>query len=173
MNILKSILIIFIFTFIVSCKPTDYTLEFSEDEIEEHLSKNFPLNKDLFIAKLSLKNPQLSFINDGISIDLDYNGTLLADTLTGIIKVDGGLNYQKQDNSFYLKNASIQNLTINELKTSETENIKSTLEQVIIPYLEKFPVYKLQGGKLDQTLLKSSLKEIKIKEKKLILVLGV
>ncbi len=153
----------------------EYTLEFTEPQLQEKISAMMPVTKQTMLATVVVDNAKLELIegSDKLSIAAKLNATLLGGlNATGDLKIQGTLSYNAKEGAFYLKDPEIIELNINEIPPRFHDQIKQLAQKGLAKKLSNQPVYKLKDDDMKQNLAKSMLKSLQVKNKTLIATLG-
>lgn len=153
----------------------EYTLEFTELQLQEKISAMMPVTKKTMLATVVVDKAKLELIegSDKLAIAAKLNAVLLGNlNATGDLKIQGTLSYNAKEGAFYLKNPEIIELNINEIPPRFHEQVKQLAQKGVAKKLSNQPVYKLKDDDMKQNLAKSMLKSLQVKNKTLIATLG-
>ena len=153
----------------------EYTLEFTESQLQEKISAMMPVTKQTMLATIVVDQAKLGLIegSDKLAIAAKLNATLLGGVkATGDLKIQGTLSYKASEGAFYLKDPEIVELNINEIPPRFHDQIKQLAQKGLAKKLSTQPVYKLKDDDMKQSLAKSMLKSLQVKNKTLIATLG-
>jgi len=148
-----------------------YTLELTQEELQEKLDKKFPISKKKFFITATLKEPKVTLIEEGNRIGMKIITDLLLPKsilVNGVADIDGELRYEPKTGGFYLDKVQVKELRISDLPPIFTIPVNKLIEQALKEYLAKRPFYKLNQDDFNQALAKSLLKDVKIENGKLI-----
>ncbi len=153
----------------------EYTLEFSEPELQEKISAMMPVTKQTMMATIVVDQAKLELVegSDKLAIAAKLNATLLGGLkATGDVKIQGTLTYNAKEGAFYLQSPEIIELIINEIPPRFHDQIKQLAQKGMAKKLSDQPVYKLKDDDMKQNLAKSMLKSLQVKNKTLVATLG-
>ncbi len=153
----------------------EYTLEFTQPELQEKISAMMPVTKQTMLATVVVDNAKLELIegSDKLAIAAKLNAQILGNlNATGDVKIQGTLSYNAKEGAFYLKNPEIIELNINEIPPKFHDQVKQLAQKGVAKKLSNQPVYKLKDDDTKQSLAKSMLKSLQVKNKTLIATLG-
>ena len=153
----------------------EYTLEFTEVQLQEKISAMMPVTKQTMMATIVVDSAKLELIegSDKLAIAAKLNAKLLGNlNATGNLKIQGTLSYNAKEGAFYLKDPEIIDLNINEIPPNFHDQIKQLAQKGVTKKLSEQPVYKLKDDDIKQSLAKSMLKSLQVKNKILIATLG-
>lgn len=155
--------------------------EITQAELQEKIEKKFPHEKTKLFAKFVLSNPKID-LKDGVSnifikIDVEVIAELLKIQESFIVEANGAIFYEAKTTDIFIKNAEvtkIENKNPNsQFNIEQIPDIKKTLSSLLNKQLSKKPIYNLKDSKNTTVSMASSfLQEIKVKDKKIILVIG-
>ncbi len=168
----NKILLIISTLIITSCSRAEYKINISEKKVNDIISAKFPYDKNLIIARLILENPYIDFFNNKVAIDFDYKGNLLDKTIFGSVSVDGDIIYKKEHGKFYLSNFEIRDIVLNSENVNDKSKVIRAINEILVNYFDKIPVYTLKSGDFKESLVKLLLKDIETEEDNFIITLG-
>jgi len=174
-TIFRMILLI-LFFFSPLTMAFSYTLEITEQEIQDKVSAMMPMEKKKYFVNLKLSKPKIELIKESNEIGIIIN---IAVSAPGGIKgsgktnIRGSLSYNKEKGAFYLNNPKIVSLNINNLSEKYIPKTQDLLQLALTKTLSKYPVYKFKDDNLKNKLAKATLESIEVKNKKLLITLGV
>ena len=176
----KSLIILFIIS--TSLFSLSFEKEITQAELQEKIEKKFPYKKNKLFAKFIFSNPSID-LKDGVSsifvkVDVDVISDLLEVKETFLIEANGAIFYDAKTTDVFLKNAevtSIKNIKPNsKFNIEQIPDIKKTLSSLLNKHFAKKPVYNLKNSKNTSVSMASSfLQDIRVKDKKIILVIGI
>jgi hypothetical protein len=145
----------------------------SQAQIQEIVDQKFPIEKNLGFAKINLESPSIYFKNENIGIRLNYSGSILKKSASGVVDINSQIIYRQDKGAFYLSNFNIDEIAINEASFSDKEKIKTTVSNVLSFYLDDYPIYTLKQKDFKQNLAKLLLKDVKVQGDALVLTMGI
>jgi len=151
-----------------------FTVEFSEAELQDKVTKVMPLVKKTPFMTVELTNPVVKLAKDKNEIELQLNIKLLTAGLEqgGYARLTGSLSYQSEDAAFYVTDMQVHELTVEGMPEFFTPQVIKIAEQVVNPVLDQMPIYKLKDD-LTQTMVKAVLESIEVRNKTLFATLKV
>lgn len=152
-----------------------YTVELTEAELQEKVMGFMPLTRKTLFATVTLTDPKLDLLanTDQVSLLTHIDVTALNGiTEKGSLSLVGTPYYDAKKHAFFLKDAQIKSLEIDNLEASYLPSIQVIAQQIIATILATQPIYRLEDDNLKHKLAKSVLKSIVIQDEKLLLVLG-
>ncbi|MCU4676999.1 DUF1439 domain-containing protein [Catenovulum sp. 2E275] len=152
-----------------------YTLEIPQAQLQTKVDEMMPLERGNFLVTLTLSRPivDLSAGDDLIAIDCQIDALALGSlTGTGTTRIIGNLTYDPESAAFFFKNPKVEKLTIKNLPDAYLPDVKDITQMAVANILATYPVYKLDETKQDEKLAMSFLQSVQVKNKKLIVTLG-
>lgn len=169
--------VIFFILFLLSdiTMALSYTVEVSEEKLQNEVSAMMPIKKKLYYFTVTLSNPEVELIDGrdevGVFTHIAVSGPAGIKG-SGRAKITGALSYQVEKNAFYFNNSTIQSLEIDKVPQKFIPQVKAIVQLIARTILQTQPVYKLKDDNIKHKLAKSMLQSISIKEKKLLLELS-
>lgn len=152
-----------------------WTIELSEDELQEKISRALPIekNKLLFTIVVSSIDVELKEGSDrvGLIADMEIKTPHLS-TGKGQAYIDGKLAYNKADGSFYFHESEVKQISFENVPDKYQEVVRSIFQRAIRRRLAKTPVYQLKQNTTKHQIARTLLKSVKVIDQKLILELG-
>ncbi|VAW61508.1 hypothetical protein MNBD_GAMMA11-2537 [hydrothermal vent metagenome] len=168
-------LVIFMMLLSQTAMAFSYTLEISEKELQEKVSKMMPLEKKKYFVTVILSEPVIDLTGGNNEIGIFSHVKIIAPGSiegAGKVKITGSLRYDSKTGSFFFKHPEIVSLEVNDVPEKYMPNIKKIAQSAVSKILATRPVYKLKDDNLKQKLAKSVLKSIKVENKKLLVELA-
>ena len=158
----------------------EFVVTIPEETIREKLNERLPLSKRyLFIFDVSLDNPRLGLDseNNRIAIGLDLLLNIRVNgndkPLGGSVDVSGTIKYVPEEGAFYLNGPIIENLSIDGLPEKYTSKASTVVEKALISFYSSRPIYTLKSSDVKHVTAKMILKNLVVKEKNIVLTLGI
>ncbi len=170
---LKTILALCLLT--LTTLSHSYTLEFTEPQLQEKITKIMPITKKTMLATVVVDNADLTLIEG--SDKLAISATIQANALGGLmangnINIQGTLKYNAKQGAFYFHNPQIIELNIKEVPPQFHDQIKKLAQGAVAKSLSRHPVYKLKDDNMKHQFAKTMLKSMEVKNQTLIVTLG-
>ena len=153
----------------------EYTVELTQEQLQEKVSALMPITKKTMLATVIINDAQLNLIEgtDKISINTSVKANALAGlAANGTLKIQGTLEYREKEAAFYFKNPEIIELNIEQIPAQFHAQVKKLAQQGASKALSRKPIYKLKEDNIKHSLAKSMLKKIEVKNKILVVTLG-
>jgi len=154
----------------MSCKSFQKEIVIPRETIQTALDKKFPVDKNLIITRLTLKEPHVYFKNTNIGITLLYNGNFLEKEIEGNVDLNGHIRYK--GGALFIDSLEIVELTVNEKEFSSNDKFRKGIINLVKNYLERYPVYTLKQSDFKQNVARLLLKDITTDEDNLKVTLG-
>lgn len=153
-----------------------YTIELSERSLQEKVSAMMPLEKTQFLFTIRFSEPKLELIDSSneigffTHIDVFAPGGMKA---SGRGQISGSLRYEADNGALFLDSPMLKGLEVDWLPKILTSTVAAMAEPLLATASAKFPVYRLQDNNATHQLAKSTLKSIQVKDKNLVITLGI
>jgi len=152
-----------------------YTKVFTEPELQQKLDKLMPVEKKKFFVTVVVANPQLSLASsdDRLTLKVDIKASLLGGVKgNGAATVNSGIRYDNQLGAFYLNEPKLIALELNGAPTNIQPKIQKLVQKLVANALVKKPIFTFDESDMKHKLAKSSIKEIRIEDKQLLVELS-
>ena len=141
-------------------------------KIQESVSKKFPYDKDVRIARFTVQTPEVYFKGKNIGLRAVYSGNLLKKEIRGSVDVNGNIIYRPETGAFYLHDFIISDITVNEKDFLEKVKVQKIIDEIISNNLDGFRIYRLNPHDYKQNLARLYVKDIFVRNDDLVVVLG-
>lgn len=171
---LRSIWLILLMSASQLAMAYSYTLEISEQELQNKISSMMPMERKLLVVSIIISDPKVTLIKDSNKIGIFTNLAVIAPDgakSTGRVSFTGTLNYDPNQGAFYFHNPVIEKLEIDKLSDQYSADIKQITQLAVSSAMAAYPVYKLQNDVLRQKYVKSVLESIAVNDGKLLITL--
>jgi len=152
-----------------------YTLEITEEELQNKVSAMMPLEKSKFFVKVILSNPEVDLLKDNNKISVLSNINVIAPAGikgSGNARITGSLTYDQSSAAFFFKNPTIENIDIDNFPEKHIPKAKSIAQTIARKMLTTQPIYKLKDNNLKHSLAKSILKSVTVVNEALLVELS-
>lgn len=159
----------------LSVNSFEHTLQFSEAQLQQKLQALTPIERQTLLANIVLTDAKLQLLTGSNELEITafIDVTALGNIHgSGQVRVQGSVSYQATEGAFYLHNARLTKLHIDQLSAKTVEKLQPVVQDLITKSLQSQPIYRLKDNDLRQSLLKASLKRIEVKQKTLYVTLG-
>lgn len=157
-----------------------YVVQLTEQQIQEKLDARFPMEKRyLPVLALTLSEPKVELIegSDRVSfgmkavVNVRFAGQ--AKPLGGTGTVTTGLRYNPDDYSFYFDSPTVDELVVQGIPVEYVDHVNTLASQLARDRISRTPVYTLQRTDLRQLAASLVLKEVTVRDGRLVITLGI
>jgi len=155
---LKTLFLMLIMMFgVISCDfLANKTLRVPKSVIESKAREKFPITKNFLVGKITVKNPKISFKDNRIYIETDYDASLLANRSEGVIGLNSEIKFDQKTSQLYLVDLQVDKILDKNGKDMISTPAAKSLKALVSNYLETNPVYKYdQEGKKKKVKVKN------------------
>jgi len=155
-----------------------FTIVIPQEKLQEALDAKFPISKThLGLLTITYSNPRviLEEGSDRLQVGADAEAVLAmnARRAKGSARISGTLEYARESGEFLLKDARVESLNIDGLPGAHAEKAREIASAAVKQFLERKPVYKLDQADMKQSLAKLLLKGVKVRNKALVVSMGI
>ena len=157
-SFLKTALLMVIMMFgVISCDfLANKTIRVPKSVIESKAKEKFPITKNFLVGKITVKNPKISFKDNRIYIETDYDASLLANRSEGVIGLNSEIKFDQKTSQLYLVDLQVDKILDKNGKDMISTPAAKSLKALVSNYLETNPVYKYdQEGKKKKVKVKN------------------
>ena len=175
LNTLKIFLSVLLLIFSTQLYALSYTVEISEEELQEKIAQVMPIEKKKLFLSVIFSHPKIDLavgdnqIGIGSQIDVFAPGGIKS---TGQAKIKGSLRYDGTTGIFYFQNPTIVQLQLDAMPDNFMPTIQEVAQMIVTKKLANLAIYRLKDNDLQQSLLKYTLKSIAITNKQLLIELA-
>ena len=155
---LKTLFLMLIMMFgVISCDfLANKTTRVPKSVIESKAKEKFPITKNFLVGKITVKNPKISFKDNRIYIETDYDASLLANRSEGVIGLNSEIKFDQKTSQLYLVDLQVDKILDKNGKDMISTPAAKSLKALVSNYLETNPVYKYdQEGKKKKVKVKN------------------
>ena len=150
---LLMISLITVILLVVSCEKGEKTVRVPLFLVNKAVAKEFPVDKNLVLARALLENPKVSFSDERLIMDLDYKISLAGNKSEGKTKVSSAVSYDSATREVYLTNLSVDEIRNKDGSLVEKGRIYDVINELLANYLAKKPVYEMEEKYKDYEIL--------------------
>lgn len=152
----------------------------TRDRIDEALEKKFP-KQDTYakVIHVHYENPVVDFVpgEERITVSIDVRAELglqrvLSKSYTGSATITTSLGYNPASNRFLLINPHLDELDLPGLSSQHLDLVKEGMNLATVLWFDDIPVYRIKDRKLKDRVARHVLREVRIKNNRIIAVLG-
>ena len=109
---LKTLFLMLIMMFgVISCDfLANKTIRVPKSVIESKAKEKFPITKNFLVGKITVKNPKISFKDNRIYIETDYDASLLANRSEGVIGLNSEIKFDQKTSQLYLVDLQVDKI---------------------------------------------------------------
>ncbi len=163
------------FSFSQMSSAFNYTIELTQRQLQEKIEAMMPLEKKQYMITVRLSQPKINLIESNNAIGFFTHMEVIAPgglKGSGRGEIQGSVRFEKESGEFYLDNAKLSGMQIDRIPKQFLPSISKICEALMARALAQFPVYRLKDDDARHQLAKSTLKEIKVHDQKLLIMLG-
>jgi len=152
-----------------------YTLEFTQQQLQQQISRLMPIKKEQMLITVTLSDPVLELGGQNHNIGVTANMKIQAPggiQGTGSTKIVGDISYKKETGSFYLYKPKIAHIEIDQIPAQFHSNIKDLAQLALSNSISKKALFTLKDNNEQQRLAKSVLQSVTVAPGKLVVVLS-
>lgn len=153
----------------------EQTFTFTQTQLQQRIQEITPIERKTMFANVVLTDGQLRLLDveNQIEVTAFLDVTALGSLHgSGSVTVQGSLSYEPSEGAFYLNNANVTQLKVDQLSPDAVSQLTPLVQDLVTQGLQSRPIYQLKDDDMRQSLLKASLKRIEVKRKTLFVVLG-
>ena len=156
-----------------------FTVRITQAQISEQLATRFPIERTvLLLLRWRLTDPQVTFLPERqrvvVGLDAHLNARLdgQRDDLGGRIEVETALRYDPERGAFFLVDPVITKLAIEGIPEAHVMRVQDSARSLLIEAFNQFPVHTLRRADLAQGTARKVLKDVRIEDEAIVVVLG-
>lgn len=147
------------------------TMEISREELQQQVNRMFPVASELLLVRAVMSDPIVGLhpkrnrLSLGITVKVFVDGAMLG---KGQGETEGRLSYVQGKGEFYLRDATLTKLDIDNLAPELLPVVKQVMSDVVAELLNQQPIFVLDESDLRQKFMKRRLISVEVREGKLI-----
>jgi hypothetical protein len=152
-----------------------YTVEFTEQQLQQQISRLMPITKEHMLITVTLSDPVLELGGQNHNIGVTANMKIQAPggiQGTGRTKIVGDISYKKENGSFYLYKPEIAHIEIDQIPAEFHANIRDLAQLALSNSISNKALFTLKDNNEQQRLAKSVLQSVTVTPGKLVIVLS-
>lgn len=172
----RIILIAVLLAFSNFTSALSYTIEITEQELQDKVSAMMPMVKKKFFIAVTVSDPIVDLINESNQIGILVNIKVSAPggiKGSGKANIKGALIYNKEKGAFYLDNPTIVSMDVDKVSNKFSSKIQKISQLALSKALSRYPVYKFKDDNMKQQLAKAVLESITVENERLLITLSV
>ena len=151
------------------------TLEFSRDEIQARVEKEFPLKEKNALFALDFSRPQVLLHEgtDRMGLRVDVGASLLGGSAyQGQLELDGRLDYRPEEGAIFLADTRLRQFALEGVSSAYLKQIEAVVGSALKEFLARQPVYALDPDAFGHSLAKLALKSVRVENAKVVAEVG-
>jgi len=152
-----------------------YVVELSQEELQEHLDKGFPLKKGVLVFNLQLTDPKVTLRNGSdrinFSVNIGTNIRIEGITPEGTAEVETSLRYVPEQGEFYMSQPDVV-LHLDDMRSEHLGKMNDIANVLLKEFAAQHPLYRLKEGDLKGSVARAVLKDVKVGDGALKIHLG-
>lgn len=157
-----------------------YIFRFSEQQLQQKMSSKLPFSRRyLIVFEVTLDKPRISLMEGsdrvaaGLDISLNIRVNNSTTPLGGTIDVSGKLAYESDKGEFFLIDPVIEKLEVQGIPEKYTKKASTVIAQALADFYKANPIYRLSATDMKQAAARLALRDVVVKDKVLIVTLGI
>jgi len=149
---------------------------FTEEEIQEKIGRKFPQEKEILrFFKLVIEEPKVTFLGKKNRIQLAIDAKFIVplirtDEISGLF--EGSVRYEKEDQTLRVSDFEVVTLDTEELPEKYEGPVRAAFNLAAIKFLDDKVIHTIKKDDLKGKAAELLLKDLKVKEGELEVVLG-
>mgnify|MGYP001600067790 CR=1 FL=1 len=162
----------------VLCSCTKFTISLSEQQLQEEINKKFPVQKSyLSTFNVTFREPKVKLEEGSDRLNFSFvsqlDGTRLTrQTFDGLVEISGKITYVPETGELYFTDPVIHTFKFSYMPEMFSQQVNEILTLGVTELLNRIPIYKLGSKNTNEAVAKFIIKEVKVKDKHLHIVLG-
>lgn len=159
----------------VYAKDMNLIITLDRADLQRRIDRLFPITREDVLVTVHLRHPQVILTegSDRIGLRLQINATA-ADlfSVSGLARVDGVLRFMSRSGEFYLDDASVEEMQLENISPLYLDQIQQIADGVVRDLLQDRPIYVLGQMGESKRIMGSKIKSITVHDGKLIVELA-
>jgi Protein of unknown function (DUF1439) len=147
-----------------------YTLEITEQELQDKVSAMMPMEKKKYFVTVRMFDPEVDLSKESNEIGVFTNIEVITPggfRSTGRANIKGTLSYDSEKGAFYFHNPTIVSLEVDKLPEKFSPKVKKITQLAVTKAMSVYPIYKFKDNKIKHKLAKAVLESIAVKNESL------
>jgi len=158
----------------------EFVVRISEAQIQDRINQKLPFNRSyLLIFEVGLDRPRVNLIENsnrvraGLDLTLNISVGTAQLRLGGSLDASGGLKYVADRGEFFLSDPMIESLQVQGIPAKYIDRVRMVLIKALTEFYGEHPIYTLNFFDLKQAATRLVLKDVAVKDKELVITLGI
>lgn len=159
----------------VYAKDMNLIITLDRADLQRRIDRIFPITREDVLVTVQLQHPQviLTENSDRIGLRLQIDATAADQfSVSGLVRVDGVLRFKSKTGEFYLDDASVEELKLDNVAPVFQNQIRQIADGAVRDLLQDQPIYVLGQMGESPRIMGSELKSVTVRNGKLILELA-
>lgn len=159
----------------VCAKDMNLIITLDRADLQRRIDRIFPITREDILVSVQLKHPQviLTESSDRIGLRLQIDAAAADQfSVSGLARVDGVLRFKNNTGEFYLDDASVEELQLDNVAPAVQNQIRQAADGAVRDLLQDQPIYTLGQMGESKRIMGSELKSVTVRDSKLILELA-
>lgn len=154
-----------------------YEIRISQAQLEQKLAERLPLTQRYPLVSVTLAQPRVHLNEDSERVDFGLDMTVKTNTsgsqlLGAQIDVSASLRYDAERGAIFLDQPVMDKLVVQGLDERRTAMAQVALEAAMTSYLAQQPIYTLNAADARQRVARMTVRDIKVDNGVLVIILG-
>jgi hypothetical protein len=159
----------------VYAKDMNLVITLDRADLQRRIERLFPITREDVLVSVKLHHPEV-ILHDGSSriglrLHIDAAAAQQFST-TGTARVDGVLRFMNSSGEFYLDDASIEELRIENVAPLYLEQVRQLADGLVRDLLQERPIYTLGQMGEEKRIMGSDIKSVTVHDGKLLIELA-
>lgn len=159
----------------VYAKDTNLIITLDRADLQRRIGRMFPITREGELVTVQLQHPQVILTegSDRIGLRLQIHATAAEQfSVSGRARVDGVLRFANDTGEFYLDDASVEELQIDNVEPLYLDQIRQIADGVVRDLLQDRPIYTLGQMGESKRIVGSEIKSVTVRNGNLIVELA-
>ena len=159
----------------VYAKDMNLIITLDRTDLQRRIDRLFPITREDELVTVHLRHPQVILTegSDRIGLRLQLNATAASRfSVSGLARLDGVLRFMNQSGEFYLDDASVEELQLENVPPLYQQQIRQLADGVVRDLLQIRPIYVLGQMGESKRIMGSDIKSVLVHDGKLIIELA-
>jgi hypothetical protein len=159
----------------VYAKDTNLIITLGHADLQHRIERMFPITREGELVTVQLQHPQVILTegSDRIGLRLRIRAAAAEQfSVSGLARVDGVLRFANDTGEFYLDDASVEELYIDNVEPLYLDQIRQLADGVVRQSLQEQPIYVLGQMGESTHIMGSEIQSVRVRDGKLIVELA-
>jgi hypothetical protein len=159
----------------VHAKDMNLMITLDRADLQRRVDRLFPITREDVLVTVKLHHPQVILTegSDRIGLRLQLDATAAEQlSVSGLARVDGVLRFVSKSGEFYLDDASVEELRLENVAPLYMQEIRQLADGVVRDLLQDRPIYVLGQMGESKRIMGNEIKSVTVHDGKLIIELA-